>query len=207
MAGGWGNLGGGFTFVIMITLYNALVSGGLSLHVAWRAAFVIVPVPFLLIVAAAVLTFGTDHPAGKWSDRQKAVRRDVSTPDYNKTDLEKKESPVDVQVTLVESATDQSACHHQIRNMMLRFWIEMVSELDSAVSEPLTLRLALSILSKPVTWLPAFTYFTTLGYELAMNANLANVLLALYQSSTFGQTKAGYVCSGRTFHFFADPIF
>jgi NNP family nitrate/nitrite transporter-like MFS transporter len=53
--GGWGNLGGGVTF---------LVEGGMSGHSAWRTAFAIVPVPILLIVAAATLFFGTDHPAG-----------------------------------------------------------------------------------------------------------------------------------------------
>ena len=69
----------------------------------------------------------------------------------------------------------------------------MVSELDYAVSEPLTLGLAWRVVSRPLTWLPALAYFTTLGYELAMNANLANILLLLYKSKTFDQTKAGYV--------------
>lgn len=94
----------------MISLYNALVSGGLDLHVAWRASFVIVPVPLLLMVATAILVFGTDHPAGKWSDRYKAVKRDVGTFDEN--DLEKKESPVEIQVTAVEPLADPSACYY-----------------------------------------------------------------------------------------------
>jgi len=70
----------------------------------------------------------------------------------------------------------------------------VVSELDTAVSDPLTWQIALKVMSTPLTWLPAFAYLTTLGYELAMNANLSNVLLTLYKSPTFGQTKAGYVC-------------
>ena len=69
----------------------------------------------------------------------------------------------------------------------------MVSELDYAVNEPLTLALALKVASTPLTWLPALAYFTTFGYELAIDANLANVFLTLYKSATFGQTKAGYV--------------
>lgn len=35
----------------------------------------------------------------------------------------------------------------------------------------------------------------TFGYELAIDANLANVLYGLFKSPTFGQTKAGYVCT------------
>lgn len=69
----------------------------------------------------------------------------------------------------------------------------MVSELDYAINEPLTLKLALKVISTPLTWLPALGYLTTFGYELAIDANLANVYLALYKSKTFGQTKAGYV--------------
>ena len=74
---------------------------------------------------------------------------------------------------------------------------DMVSELDYAVNEPLTLGLAFKVASTPVTWLPALAYLTTFGYELAIDANLANVYLSLYKSATFGQTKAGYV-SGAT---------
>lgn len=70
----WGNAGGGTTFVIMVALYQSLTThSGLSPHSAWRAAFALVPVPALLIVAILVLLFGTDHPAGKWEDRHKPL--------------------------------------------------------------------------------------------------------------------------------------
>ena len=75
--------------------------------------------------------------------------------------------------------------------------VDMVSELDFAVNEPLTLGLALKVVFTPLTWLPALAYFTTFGYELAIDAYLANILLSLYKSTTFGHTKAGYV-SGKT---------
>ncbi|KAL4078756.1 major facilitator superfamily domain-containing protein [Scleroderma yunnanense] len=192
LAAGWGNSGGGVTFVIMIALYDGLLSSGLMPSVAWRAAFVIVPVPFLLLVAAAIMVFGTDHPAGKWNDRHKAIahgREDqesvrvledekaYATPNESKDDPEKS-SLADIQVTAAPAQD-----------------LNMISELDCAVNEPLTLGLALKIASTPLTWLPALAYFTTFGYELAIDANLANVLLSLYKSETFGQTKAGYIAS------------
>lgn len=74
------------------------------------------------------------------------------------------------------------------------------------MNDPLTWSIALKVISTPLTWLPAFAYLTTLGYELSMNANLANVLLSLYKSPTFGQTKAGYVCGSRRFNFFLDIV-
>jgi len=201
LAGGWGNAGGGVTFVIMIALYNGLLSAGLTSSVAWRAAFAIVPVPFLLLVAAAVMVFGTDHPAGKWSDRHnlKAAgyehdselpESDQVSPDDSKDDPEKKGGQANIHVTV--EPVDES---------------KMVSELDYAVNEPLTLKLALKVASTPLTWLPALAYFTTFGYELAIDANLANIFLSLYKSKTFGQTKAGYLASIYGFlNIFARPL-
>ena len=56
----------------MVGLYQHLTQrSGLSPHSAWRAAFAMVPVPALITAAILVLVFGTDHPAGKWEDRNK----------------------------------------------------------------------------------------------------------------------------------------
>lgn len=50
----------------------------MSVHTAWRAAFAIVPVPILLSVAVLTLIFGTDCPAGPWSDRHTLIRPPLS---------------------------------------------------------------------------------------------------------------------------------
>jgi NNP family nitrate/nitrite transporter-like MFS transporter len=96
----------------MTALYDGLLSAGLTPSVAWRASFVIVPVPFLLLVAAAVMVFGTDHPAGKWSDRHDAIvhghgglesthvpedETACATPHESKDDPEKKGGLTDIQ--------------------------------------------------------------------------------------------------------------
>jgi MFS transporter, NNP family, nitrate/nitrite transporter len=70
---------------------------------------------------------------------------------------------------------------------------EITSELDVAVNEKLTTKAAIAILTNPLTWLPAIAYLTTFGFELAIDASLANVLFALYKAKGMGQTKAGYV--------------
>ncbi|KAI9569845.1 major facilitator superfamily domain-containing protein [Boletus coccyginus] len=206
LVAGWGNTGGGVTFLVMTALYNGLLSAGLVPGVAWRAAFAIVPVPFLLLAATALMVFGTDHPAGRWCDRHKAIahghggpeahspadsdEKVYGTVDESKDDLEKKGGQADIQVT-VAPVQDSN----------------MVSELEYAVNEPLTPRLALKVASTPLTWLPALAYFTTLGYELAMNTNLANILLSLFKSNTFGTTQAGYLaCTFGFMNIFARPL-
>ncbi|EPQ53161.1 nitrate/nitrite porter [Gloeophyllum trabeum ATCC 11539] len=197
LAGGWGNSGGGFTFMIMIGLYNRFLADGLSSRVAWRVAFAIVPVPVLLFVAAITMIFGTDHPAGKWADRRKlpiAQRRlHEEQAASQEKDIVKEEPSVDVekasgsgtQVTVAPVGVSPSKSQHCPA--------EITSELDVAVNRELTWDVAYTTLINPLTWLPSLAYLTTFGYELAIDANLANVLFNLYNSPSFGQTKAGYV--------------
>lgn len=62
MAGGWGNLGGGFTFILMPQIFNMFVACGLTSSMAWRVSFII-PASVCLIVAALQLTCSDDSPA------------------------------------------------------------------------------------------------------------------------------------------------
>ena len=71
----------------------------------------------------------------------------------------------------------------------------VTSEVDIAVNRTLTPEIAFAIMMNPLTWLPAFAYLTTFGFELALDSNMANILFSLYKSRDFGQTEAGYVSS------------
>ena len=70
MAGGWGNLGAGFTYIFMPLIFN-LMSGplGLSEDNSWRAALC-VPAAMFVLTALPVLLFTDDCPEGKWSERK-----------------------------------------------------------------------------------------------------------------------------------------
>lgn len=185
LGGGWGNAGGGFTFIIMIALFNQLLADGMSPHVAWRVAFAIVPVPILLSVAAATLMFGTDHPAGKWCDRYEAVATALSASDNQTGSINGKHAKT-------KSGYDTETGDEKDIQVTVTA-INLVSELDTAVNKPLSLNVAYEIILNPLTWLPSLAYMTTFGYELAIDANLATVLYTLLKSPTFGQTKAGYI--------------
>lgn len=201
LVGGWGNSGGGFTFMIMLALYNTLVRDGLSSHSAWRAAFAIVPVPILLVTAAAVMIFGTDHPAGKWSDRFKLPAAHSTS---NGDDTPESKSPKGEQENLGrtrEADEEKWTINKNEATVVVEGSDTTVAEvnevptssLDTAINKPLTLSTVGDVLTNKLTWLPSLAYLTTFGYELALDANLANVLYKLYKSHTFGQTKAGYV--------------
>jgi len=65
LAGGWGNMGGGLTYILMPLVFGGLVGSGLSNHVAWRVAMVI-PACLCFIVGISCLLFVDDCPQGQW---------------------------------------------------------------------------------------------------------------------------------------------
>jgi NNP family nitrate/nitrite transporter-like MFS transporter len=58
MAGGWGNLGGGFTYIFMPAVFSMFIGAGLSASVAWRVSFVVPAV--LCFCCAAAMWFAAD---------------------------------------------------------------------------------------------------------------------------------------------------
>jgi MFS transporter, NNP family, nitrate/nitrite transporter len=67
VAGGWGNLGGGITNMVMPLIFAAIVGFGYTKADAWRYAM-IVPGLMMLIVAFLYYKFTKDTPAGNYNE-------------------------------------------------------------------------------------------------------------------------------------------
>ncbi len=67
VAGGWGNLGGGITNMVMPVIFAAIVGFGFTKGEAWRYAM-IVPGVMMLIVAFLYHRYTKDTPAGNYSE-------------------------------------------------------------------------------------------------------------------------------------------
>jgi len=67
VAGGWGNLGGGITNMVMPLIFAAIVGFGYTKTEAWRYAM-IVPGIMLLIMAFLYYKFTKDTPAGNYDE-------------------------------------------------------------------------------------------------------------------------------------------
>ncbi len=67
VAGGWGNLGGGVTNMVMPLIFAAIVGAGFTKSEAWRYAMII-PGVMLLIMAFVYYRFTKDTPAGNYSE-------------------------------------------------------------------------------------------------------------------------------------------
>lgn len=175
----------------MVALYNQLIKDGLSRHTAWRAAFATVPVPILLTTALLVMLLGTDHPAGKWADRHTIPASRIAARTQGAENAANLEG--DAEKLAHARALDEKKDRAQVGVLAVPADGAPLSTVDTAVNQVLTFRIAGQILGNPLTWLPAAAYLTTFGFELAIDAYLANILYGLYKSPSFGQTKAGYV--------------
>jgi len=112
LVGGWGNMGGGLTYILMPVVFGGLLNQGLSKHDAWRVAMVI-PACLCFIVGISCLLFVDDCPQGKWRDHksppavetnvtgekevQTIIVSDDSKPEPNKVVIEE-EKQIDNQV-------------------------------------------------------------------------------------------------------------
>ncbi|XP_021802760.1 high affinity nitrate transporter 2.5 [Prunus avium] len=71
VAGGWGNLGGGATQLIMPLVFDVIKNIGAAKFTAWRIAFFI-PALFQALSAFLILIFGEDMPDGNFHGLQKS---------------------------------------------------------------------------------------------------------------------------------------
>ena len=76
ITGGWGNLGGGVTNMVMPLIFSAIVGFGYTSHQAWRYAM-IVPAIMMWVVAFLYHRYTKDTPAGNYSEigRTRGARR------------------------------------------------------------------------------------------------------------------------------------
>lgn len=164
--------------------------------------------PILLTVAALTLIVGTDHPNGKWEDRFQPLP--AATPICESVDPEglspvandigaeacsssAKDASSSVQPEKTDKCTDEGKGAHA--SVTISPADLAPSELDVAVNKPLTMVGLKNMATSPLTWLPSLAYLTTFGFELAMDANLANILYDMYQDRNLGQTRAGYIAA------------
>jgi MFS transporter, NNP family, nitrate/nitrite transporter len=72
VAGGWGNLGGGITNMVMPLIFAGIVGLGYTKGEAWRLAM-IVPGALLLVCAFLYYRFTKDSPEGNYEDLKRTV--------------------------------------------------------------------------------------------------------------------------------------
>lgn len=190
-SGGWGNLGGGVTPAVMIGLYERLHSAGLTPHLAWRICFLVLPVPLLFLVALAMMLIAKDHPAGKWSQRHQLPGTAIEVAQGGQVHLDSSEARAyeQSQAGRTEKGPAKGADFRETPSD------EQVTKVDTAVSEPLTMKSFVSIITDLRVWMVALCYMTTFGLETSLDAALPQLINGLFASKTFTAVDAAFVAS------------
>jgi len=169
LAGGWGNMGGGLTYLIMPQLFNgfALV---LPVHLAWRVAFVI-PAAMCILVGLLDYFITDDCPQGDWLELRKknnAAAHSKSTdpivPVINETfnvpsDTEKvaeKQKDLDTVAPDAADVSSQSQTSETTKKTFASSFFEVLKDFIIVFKDP-----TVSILM--------IQYFCTFGLELAVD--------------------------------------
>ena len=78
ITGGWGNLGGGVTNMVMPVIFAAIVGFGYTKHEAWRYAMII-PGVMMLVIAFLYWKYTKDTPNGNFSEINHSVAESKKT--------------------------------------------------------------------------------------------------------------------------------
>ena len=83
VAGGWGNLGGGVTNMVMPLILGAFVAAGYTKPEAWRLAM-LVPGVMLLVMAVVYYRFTKDTPEGNYAEINRSNAADANPVSFGK---------------------------------------------------------------------------------------------------------------------------
>ncbi|EXJ64176.1 MFS transporter, NNP family, nitrate/nitrite transporter [Cladophialophora yegresii CBS 114405] len=199
---GFGNAGGGVTYFLMPSIYDSLVSDGLTPHVAWRVTF-IVPGIIILSVAAGLLLLCQDTPVGKWSERHNAAQTNLAAHGVQATVVDRPHVSIADKPASLSSGTGSppagekmqyDATGERKQSVFLDHEAQLTEQqmLDTARGEIVvkpTLMQVFKVMFAPQTLVLAFCYFCSFGAELAINS-----ILGTYYQKNFkhlGQTTSG----------------
>lgn len=202
---GFGNAGGGVTYFLMPSIYDALIENqGYSPHVAWRITF-IVPGVVILTVAAGLFFLCEDTPTGPWADRHLAAQENLTSHGINTTIVDAPKgidgnpthgsgasTPPVSDMEKTSDGTPRKISTHNDHDHDHEAHLTTQQMLDTARGEIIqkpTWSQTLRVMTQPQTLVLAFCYFNSFGAELAINS----VLGAYYQRNfpSLGQTHSG----------------
>ena len=180
LTGGWGDMGGGVTYLVMHAIYEGL-RRHLPISKAWRVVFVF-PAAICIIMGIADLVFGTDTPQGDWlkkhiveaeaaPDRgmEEEAEKHASLKGTDENCITVQEVPKDDDASIMDVKRDES-----MLMVIIGFW---------------------NVLSNPAVLVIVAAYGCSLGLELAIVNVIGNVFqtkfllnpsTAAYIGSIFG---------------------
>ena len=193
-AGGFGNAGGGLTYVIMPAVFDSLVvAHGMSESKAWRVTFV-VPLICLIACGVGMLLLCPETPMGKWNERAQRIQENLEAHGLRGGAIV--EVPGNVADRAVADEEKADGSDKSVQGSDSEGSISKTEALETAQGETVvkpTFKEALPVLLSLQTLFHGVTYACSFGGELAINS-----ILSAYYKKNFphlDQTLAGNYAS------------
>ena len=188
IAGGWGNMGAGVTYLVMPAIFGG-IRHYLPVSKAWRVVFVI-PAGICILVATAVLLLSTDTPNGDWlkqNDRTDEAMDGLPSMEKGPGRANEK-LPAKISVGEDDAGKDDEVGAEVLPADDENF-IEDVKRDESTLS---TIRNFFKVLIKPAVLIMMCTYACSFGIELSID----NIIGQAYEKEFHLQpSKAAYIGS------------
>jgi len=180
ITGGWGNMGGGITYLVMPAIYDG-IRHHLSHSKAWRVVFV-VPAGICILMALADMLFATDTPHGDWlklragtqPDRVAQLEDSLAPKEKQK---EKEKDEEDSVIVNVVNANDDE---------------ETISDVKRDEPPLVAFIGFLKMLVKPPVLIMIAAYACSFGVELAIDNVIGRVFQIRFK---LNPSKAAYIGS------------
>jgi NNP family nitrate/nitrite transporter-like MFS transporter len=186
LTGGWGNLGGGVTYLLMPAIYDG-IRHHLPQSKTWRVVY-IVPAAICILVAAAVLMFGSDTPQGDWLKVRQSELEAAALPSVKEKEREKEtdsdaadgkdgdKNSNDVVIKTVERDNDE----------------ESIKDVKRDESAMMAIIGSFKVLANPAVLIMVVVYACSFGVELAID----NVIGKVFESKfKLNPSTAAYIGS------------
>ena len=183
LTGGWGNMGGGVTYLVMPAIYGG-IRKHLSVSKSWRVVFVF-PAAICILMAIADLVFGTDTPQGDWLKREIPEAEAASGILAPRSDI--KEETREVEGEKEREKDADSVVVREVSNDE-----ESIQDVHRDESPLRAVIGFLKVLSNPSVLILVAAYACSFGIELAID----NVIGQVYQTKfQLNPSTAAYIGS------------
>ncbi|KAM3585880.1 hypothetical protein VKS41_002420 [Umbelopsis sp. WA50703] len=178
LAGGWGNMGAGITYLVMPPLYNGIYSHTPTSN-AWKFVYII-PAGLCILMACIDMLFGDDCPEGKWHQGSKREDVDIMQPPQLESKNDFENAP---HVAEVESISNTDNSQRDT---------DSLTSVNSTKSAMTSFLIGLKTCCQPTVLILIAQYACSFGLELSVD----NIIAALFHSKfNLSLTDSSYVGS------------
>jgi NNP family nitrate/nitrite transporter-like MFS transporter len=181
IAGGWGNMGAGVTYLVMPRIYNLFhYTFGIDINLSWRISMV-VPVVLLWVVAFMCYKYGIDKPGPEFITLSKTSSTETLTNGTNHASEAETGASTAAVAAAAAAAAKSDVLENRVRDPATAAAAHHALEMGAANPEALThspIYLLFKCITNVNVIILMFNYACSFGVELSVDGAIGNYFIA-----------------------------